>query len=322
MLLILVTLLSAVLFFALRPAAEVQAIGTYQNQEVIPGAAGQTTDFVTYLKQVIGFGYAVIGILAMFMLAVGAYQYLMAAGNLSKAESAKNTVSSAILGLVLGLMSFVILRTINPDLVSLRGIDLSGLNIPNYPSPSGNTGIGTTPPTGPPVSTTANCGNLNSDLNSALNSADNDVPPALLAAFMQRECAQAMANPNACGSMNSKGLAGGPMQFTPGTWNGLGCSGSMYNRQDALNCAAKKISQDSGGDYSDAGIMQAARRYCGACVNSNCGNDNYCQGILANYNVYKNCSLSVLIKLLAKNYGYGEKIILRSGFCTDIFSDT
>jgi len=105
----------------------------YKNQEKIPGA--QPTDkFDQYLKDIIGFGFAVIGILAMFMLCVGAYQYLMAAGNLAKVESAKETIASALLGLALGLCAWVILKTINPDLVKM---ELKS---------SSNTGGGTKPP--------------------------------------------------------------------------------------------------------------------------------------------------------------------------------
>jgi hypothetical protein len=91
---------------------------TYQNQEKIPGSA-QTTNFVTYLKSIINFGFAVIGILALFMLLIGAYQYLMAAGT-DNASSAKETISSALLGLLLGLCAWVILNKINPDLVGMK----------------------------------------------------------------------------------------------------------------------------------------------------------------------------------------------------------
>jgi len=94
--------------------------GAYTNQEKIPGAE-PTQDFVTYLKQIINFGFAVIGILALFMLIIGAYQYLMAAGS-GKAEGAKETITSALLGLILGLCAWVILNKINPDLVNMRAI--------------------------------------------------------------------------------------------------------------------------------------------------------------------------------------------------------
>jgi hypothetical protein len=92
----------------------------YENQQKIPGS--QPTDcFSTYLKQIINFGFAVIGILAMFMLAIGAYQYLMSAGNIGSAESAKATIGSALGGLILGLCAWIILNTVNPDFVGMKG---------------------------------------------------------------------------------------------------------------------------------------------------------------------------------------------------------
>lgn len=93
----------------------------YTNQEKIPGAQ-PTQDFVQYLKDIINFGFAVIGILALFMLIIGAYQYLMAAGNIGKVDSAKETIGSAFLGLILGLCAYIILYKINPDLVNMRAI--------------------------------------------------------------------------------------------------------------------------------------------------------------------------------------------------------
>lgn len=97
----------------------------YQNQELIPGQEKPTGDFLEYMQALINFGYAAIGILALFMLTIGAYQYLMAAGNIAKVDSAKETVSSALLGLAVGVLSWIILNTINPNLVgpSLKNIN-------------------------------------------------------------------------------------------------------------------------------------------------------------------------------------------------------
>ena len=101
------------------------ALAQYKNQEKIPGA-GQQSEFIPYVKDIIGFGYATIGILAMFMLCIGAYQYLMAAGNIGKVESARNTIGSAIFGLILGLLSWIILSKIHPDLVAFKAISGGG----------------------------------------------------------------------------------------------------------------------------------------------------------------------------------------------------
>ena len=93
----------------------------YTNQEKIPGAKQVQSEFIPYLKDIINFGFAVIGILALFMLVIGAYQYLMAAGS-GKADNAKETISSALLGLALGLCAWIILNKINPDLVNMGNI--------------------------------------------------------------------------------------------------------------------------------------------------------------------------------------------------------
>ncbi len=212
--------------------------------------------------------------------------YMTSAGNNAKAESAKRVITDSIIGLVIALSAYLLLYVINPDLVKIS-VTLKKIGGSGTSTPSGATSEG-----GGGGASTANCNDLkNSSLTDSLNSADNGVPPALLAAFMKRECPAAMSNPNACGSGNFAG-AGGAMQFMQETWDDprYKCSGSRYNRQDALNCAAKKISIDSGGDYSEAGIRKAAEKYCGECYNVKmCGGD-YCTGIMNNYNVYKNCS--------------------------------
>lgn len=104
-------------------------LAQYANQEKIPtpSGSGQTTDFPTYLKMIIDFGFATIGILALFMIVIGAYQYLMAAGNIGKVDSAKETIGSALLGLILGLCAWIILYKINPDLVRMDLSRISGL---------------------------------------------------------------------------------------------------------------------------------------------------------------------------------------------------
>ena len=116
----------------------------YTNQEKIPGAE-PTSEFIPYVQSIINFGFAVIGILALFMLIIGAYQYLMAAGS-GKADSAKETISSALLGLVLGLTAWVILNKINPDLVNMNPISQisGGGQIGGTPGAPGTTPAGGT----------------------------------------------------------------------------------------------------------------------------------------------------------------------------------
>lgn len=68
----------------------------------------------------------VAGILATVMIMYGGVKYVISMGNPSKMGDAKDTIFSAVVGLVLVLGAYVLLNLINPNLTSLR---VPGLNI-------------------------------------------------------------------------------------------------------------------------------------------------------------------------------------------------
>ncbi|HRZ94976.1 MAG TPA: hypothetical protein P5262_00175 [Candidatus Moranbacteria bacterium] len=273
----------------------------YTPMEKIPGFDA-TGDFSTYVLAVYNFGIWTIGLSALLMIMIGGFMYITSAGNNASMEKAKGIITDAIIGVLMALSAYLILYVINPELVKIKTISMSGASSSQNQAEcekwcrdaGGNqswtseciAGCGS----GTAVRATGTCSDLNDSLKNELNNAGGGVPTALLASFMLRECSPAMSNPSACNKNNLYG-AGGAMQFTDGTWydKRYGCSGSKFNRQDALKCAANKIRLDSGGDYSEAGIRKAAKLYCGSCTDRNACGGNYCDGIIANYNVYKNC---------------------------------
>ena len=285
------------------PATSLFASYDYTPMENIPGFS-KSGDFVAYILSIYKFGIWAIGIAALLMIMIGGFMYITSAGNNASMEKAKGIITDAVIGILMALTAWLLLYIINPELVKIKTVSLSGVSSTTnqadceqwcYDAKGDSdwtkkciAGCGNG--TGAAVSK-ASCSNLNSSLNSELSNASNatGVPIALLAAFMQRECSPAMSNPNACNTNNLYG-AGGSMQFIDSTWASTNCSGSKFNRQDALICAAKKIKRDSGGDYSDSGITKAARLYCGSCTNQRACGGNYCSGIIANYNIYKSCS--------------------------------
>jgi hypothetical protein len=226
--------------------------------------------------------------------------YIVSGGNQKLIETAKGGIKTTLIGIIFVLFAWFIVNMVMFYIFDAWdelgvGAQLKGMNgyefECNATSRNGQQVNITTAPSSlaaGSVSTTAACSDINATLKSEIALAGSGVPTGLLAAFMRRECTAAMANPSACGSNNSFG-AGGAMQFLQSTWDDYGCTGSRFVRSDALKCAAKKISKDSGGDYSDAGITKAARAYCGSCTNLNACGGNYCAGIIANYNVYKTC---------------------------------
>ncbi len=263
------------LFLLLYSFSPAQAVYTYELMEKIPGFESISgSDFPNYILAIYKFAIWTVGIAALLMIIIGGFMYMTSAGNTSRMDTAKRVIFDALYGLIVAFAAWLLLYVINPDLVKVN-ISLKAVTTTTTESPSKAPSV-------------TGCSDINSTLASELEAANNGVPTALLAAFMKRECASAMTDPNACSSNNSYG-AGGPMQFIDSTWNSLGCSGSKFNRADALKCAAKKISQDSGGDYSEAGVEKAARAYCGSCTDVNaCGGD-YCDGIWSNYQGYLSC---------------------------------
>ncbi len=88
----------------------------YTPMESIPGS-GNSSSFPDYIKAIYKFGIWTVGIAAMLMISVGGFMYLTSAGNTSKTGQAKEIITDAIIGVILALVSWLLLYTINPDLV-------------------------------------------------------------------------------------------------------------------------------------------------------------------------------------------------------------
>ena len=77
------------------------------------------------LNQAIAWFYyfivGVAGLAAFVMLVWGGFQYLTSAGNPTAIGDAKDRIKSALLGLLIILISWLILQVINPELTILRG---------------------------------------------------------------------------------------------------------------------------------------------------------------------------------------------------------
>lgn len=82
------------------------------------------TDLPSIIRYVYLFAIGICGAIALASILLGAIKYIGASGNPSKMGDAKDQIFSALLGVVILLSSYLILNTINPDLVSLN-IDLT-----------------------------------------------------------------------------------------------------------------------------------------------------------------------------------------------------
>lgn len=87
----------------------------------IPGApTTPITSPAQYISIIYKYSLGVGGLLALGVIVFGAVLYTTSAGNSSKQEEAKKWILGAIYGLLLLLAAYLILYTINPDLVKLK----------------------------------------------------------------------------------------------------------------------------------------------------------------------------------------------------------
>lgn len=73
-----------------------------------------------YIKQIYKYAIGVVGIVAVVVMMIGGVLWMTAGGNPSQVGSAQQYITGALTGLVLVMFSYVILKTVNPDLVSFR----------------------------------------------------------------------------------------------------------------------------------------------------------------------------------------------------------
>lgn len=121
-----VTVLFSLIFLLLSTALYANA-ADYTFLEPLPGleeAESQEGLFTKYASNIFILSLGIAAVLAVFMIVVGGVQYAATSINPSAKEAAKKRIWGAISGLLIILGAYLILYTINPDLVNLN------LNIP------------------------------------------------------------------------------------------------------------------------------------------------------------------------------------------------
>lgn len=77
------------------------------------GEVHEIKDIITIIENIFNLLVRLAGIAAFIMLIVGGFKYLIAGGDPKAAESARNTITYAILGLVLIVAAWFILKFIS-----------------------------------------------------------------------------------------------------------------------------------------------------------------------------------------------------------------
>ncbi len=188
-----------------------------------------------YINTIIRIVLGAIGVLSVLMIVVGGIEY-MATVNLSEKEGARERIKNALLGLLLALSSYLILRTLNPRLVD-GGVTIPQANVQVQPDTFKRTsGGGTATGGGSTPNVVSNITTYDAMLKNA-TAQYGGIECSLLKAVMMAESG---GNPNAKSGVGARGL----VQLMPDTFQGLGFDpAQMTDPQTNLNAGAKFLSQ-------------------------------------------------------------------------------
>ncbi len=97
------------------------SIGDSQFQQGAPIAVQNNTSLLAnYIKAIVKYAVGIVGILATVILMFGGVRWLTAGGSAETVSNAKAWIGASLTGLVLTMCSYLILSTINPNLVNFK----------------------------------------------------------------------------------------------------------------------------------------------------------------------------------------------------------
>jgi Type IV secretion system pilin len=98
----------------------------------IPGLSNiSTSGPAGWVKSFYTFALIISGILAFGAIVYGGIKYATSAGNAHNQQEGRDWIYSALIGLLLLAGAYLILKTINPNLVNLQNPSLSSVNNTN-----------------------------------------------------------------------------------------------------------------------------------------------------------------------------------------------
>lgn len=130
------------------PTINFSEVAARGNLLSLPFLADYITGLYKYLL-------TIVGILAGIMLTIGGVKYLTSGGSPERVTSAKNTIFNALIGLIIAFGSYVILFTINPELVKFRALQIEQTRpiLLNFTMDEGNGALTSGEPTSSPDTT-------------------------------------------------------------------------------------------------------------------------------------------------------------------------
>jgi hypothetical protein len=107
------------------------------NTELAGGECPVPDNPAGYIARLYQFGLMIAGLTALLFLIIGAVRYTLSAGNFASKDDAKDQMLQAILGLALLMGAYLILYTINPNLVNLTNPAMEKIDLDTLAPPTG-----------------------------------------------------------------------------------------------------------------------------------------------------------------------------------------
>lgn len=135
---------ATLIFFLVSDFSIVTAAQKYVPLAPLPGILkDQGISLGNYFESLFRIGIGLAGVFAVLMIVIGGVQYVGGAASPSARSDAKNKITNALFGLLLALGAWLLLYTINPDL--LKKVDkniIPPANVKSYQTYSSGGGAG------------------------------------------------------------------------------------------------------------------------------------------------------------------------------------
>jgi hypothetical protein len=84
----------------------------------LTGGITTETSLTGFILRVINIALALAGLIAVLFLIIGGFRYITAGGNSEASESAKKIILNAVIGIIVVILSFVVVRVVSNTLTT------------------------------------------------------------------------------------------------------------------------------------------------------------------------------------------------------------
>lgn len=92
------------------PVSAINVFDQCNNNSSVVCKSATKDEATTKVKDIINIALYVLGIIAVIMIIIGAFRYVLSGGDAGAVTAAKNTIFYAVIGLVVAILSFVIVN--------------------------------------------------------------------------------------------------------------------------------------------------------------------------------------------------------------------